>query len=213
MNPINPWMKIRGFSSWTILAVAFLSSSALPAFGQTDRGAIEGKVVDASGAVVAGATVTITNNDTGVANSVTVDNAGEYQVLTLSPGKYSIKVTAQGFETAVQNDVEVHVQDRLNLDFSLKVGSVGEEVVVTTGEPVLQTQNADLGSVVSEQQINDLPLNGRRYADLALLEPGVQKDYTAANPAPDRFSVNGNLELQNDFLLNGIYNNYFSENI
>ena len=213
MNPTNPWMKIRGFSSWAILVVAFLSISARPSFGQTDRGGIEGKVVDASGAVVSGATVTITNNDTGVATTVTVDSTGEYQVLTLSPGKYSIKTTAQGFETAVQNDVEVHVQDRLNLDFSLKVGSVSQEVVVTTGEPVLRTQDADLGSVVSEQQINDLPLNGRRYADLALLEPGVQKDYTAANPAPDRFSVNGNLELQNDFLLNGIDNNSFSENL
>ena len=68
----------------------------------------------------------------------------------------------------------MHVQDRLALDFSLKVGSVSQQVEVTAGEPVLRTQNADLGSVVSEQQINELPLNGRRYADLALLEPGVQ---------------------------------------
>ena len=210
---MNRSKNVRRLLGWATLFVAFLTVYCAPAFGQIDRGAIEGKVVDASGAIVPGATVTITNNDTGVATSVTVDSTGEYQVLTLIPGKYSIKATAQGFETAVQNDIEVHVQDRLNLDFSLKVGAVSQEVVVTTGEPVLQTQNADLGSVVSEQQINDLPLNGRRYADLALLEPGVQKDYTAANPAPDRFSVNGNLELQNDFLLNGIDNNSFSENL
>src|SRR5439155_1572818 len=89
--------------------------------------------------------------------------------------------------------------DRLEIDFTLKVGSVNQEVVVTAGEPLLQTQSADVGNVVDTARVNDLPLNGRRYADLALLEPGVQKFYAANNPAPDRFSVNGNLELQNHF--------------
>src|SRR5260370_38734963 len=70
-----------------------------------------------------------------------------------------------------------------------------------------------MGGVMDEEDMNDLPLNGRRYADLALLEPGVQKFYGAANPAPDRFSVNGNLELQNNFLINGIDNNSWSENL
>ncbi len=78
---------------------------------------------------------------------------------------------------------------------------------------MLQTESADVGGVVNTEQIVDLPLNGRRYADLALLEPGVNKYYGAANPAPDRFSVNGNLETQNNFLLNGIDNNSFSENL
>ena len=113
----------------------------------------------------------------------------------------------------MRNGVELHVQDRLGVDFALKIGTVKQEVVVSTGEPVLQTQTADVGNVVNEQNINDLPLNGRRYADLALLEPGVYKYYQAANPAPDRFSANGNSELQNNFLLNGIDNNSFSENL
>ena len=97
--------------------------------------------------------------------------------------------------------------------FVLKVGSVTQQVVVAGGEPLLQTQTADVGNVVDTRLVNDLPLNGRRYADLALLEPGVQKFYAANNPAPDRFSVNGNLELQNNFLLNGIDNNSWSENL
>jgi hypothetical protein len=210
---MNRGIKARKLLGWATFLIAFFSIYTLPAFGQIDRGAIEGKVLDASGAVVPGATVTITNKATGVETALTVDSTGEYQALTLIPGAYTIRASAQGFETTVQDNVEVHVQDRLDIDFSLKVGTVQQEVVVTGGEPVLQTQNADLGSVVNEQQINDLPLNGRRYADLALLEPGVTKDYTAANPAPDRFSVNGNLELQNDFLLNGIDNNSFSENL
>ena len=129
------------------------------------------------------------------------------------PGIYSIKVSANGFQTAVRDDIEVHVQDRLPVNFVLKVGSMNQEIVVTGGEPLLQTQTADVGSVINEEQVNDLPLNGRRYADLALLEPGVQKFYGAANPAPDRFSVNGNLELQNNFLIDGIDNNSWSENL
>jgi hypothetical protein len=196
-----------------MLLVAFLGIAALPAFGQIDRGAITGKVVDASGAIVPGATVTITNKATGVVVSTPVDSAGEYQVLTLIPGKYAVRASANGFETDLRDDIEVHVQDRLALNFELKVGSIKQEITVSTGEPILQTESADVGGIVNSQQIVELPLNGRRYADLALLEPGVDKYYGAANPAPDRFSVSGNLETQNNFLLNGIDNNSFSENL
>ncbi|MFZ1971962.1 MAG: TonB-dependent receptor [Candidatus Acidiferrales bacterium] len=190
-----------------------LGAFALPAFGQIDRGAIAGRVVDSSGAVVPSATVTITNKATGVAMTTNVDSDGEYQVLTLIPGTYSVRATAAGFDSVLRDDVHLHVQDHLSINFSLKVGSVSTEIVVTGGEPALETQSADLGSIVNEQRINDLPLNGRRYADLALLEPGVAKFYAPANPAPDRFSANGNSELQNNFLLNGIDNNSFSENV
>src|SRR5579862_5108892 len=210
---MNRGIKARKLLGWATFLIALFSIYTLPAFGQLDRGAITGRVLDASGAVVPGATVTITNKATGVETSLTVDTTGEYQALALIPGIYTVRASAQGFETTLQDNIEVHVQDRLSIDFALKVGTVQQEVVVTGGEPVLQTENADLGSVINEQQINELPLNGRRYADLALLEPGVTKDYTAANPAPDRFSVNGNLELQNNFLLNGIDNNSFSENL
>jgi hypothetical protein len=113
----------------------------------------------------------------------------------------------------VRNIIALHVQDRLSFDATMKPGSTTQEVVVTGQEPLLQTETADVGNVVESRQVNDLPLNGRRYADLALLEPGVQKLYSAANPAPDRFSANGNLETQNNFLLNGIDNNSWSENL
>src|SRR5215469_14983131 len=203
----------RSLLHWGILLPVVLAFCALPAFGQIDRGAITGRVLDSSGGVVPGATVVVTNKATGVAVTTTVNDAGDYQILALIPGVYSVKVSANGFQTALQDNVELHVQDRLSLGFTLKVGSVSQEIVVSGGEPLLQTQTADVGGVISEEQVNDLPLNGRRYADLALLEPGVQKFYAANNPAPDRFSVNGNLELQNNFLLNGIDNNSWSENL
>ena len=185
----------------------------VPAFCQIDRGAIAGRILDASGGVVPGATVTVTDKATGISITTPANESGEYQVLALIPSTYAVKVNAAGFGTVVQDGIVLHVQDRLEIDFTLKVGSVNQEVVVTAGEPLLQTQSADVGNVVDTARVNDLPLNGRRYADLALLEPGVQKFYAANNPAPDRFSVNGNLELQNNFLLNGIDNNSWSENL
>src|SRR5580700_3591728 len=206
-------MKNRRLLDRVMLVAMLLGVSALPAFGQIDRGAITGRILDSSGAVVPSATVTITNKATGVAVTTSADADGEYQVLTLIPGTYTVKATAAGFESVLRDDIHLHVQDLLSIDFALKVGSVNAEIVVTARESMLETQTADLGSVVNEQRINDLPLNGRRYADLALLEPGVAKYYAPANPAPDRFSANGNSELQNNFLLDGIDNNSFSENL
>src|SRR5437868_2222624 len=202
----------RRFLHSALSLVLFLTG-ALCTYAQIDRGAIVGRVVDASGAVVPRATVTVTNKATGVVANTTTNDTGEYQVLALIPGTYSVRVSSQGFDTIIRDNLELHVQDRLSIEVALRVGSVNQEVVVTGSEPLLQTESADIGNVVDSRQINDLPLNGRRYADLALLEPGVQKFYGAANPAPDRFSVNGNLELQNNFRLNGIDNNSWSENL
>lgn len=210
---MNRGMGTRSFLCWALLLAPLFALSALSAYGQVDRGAIVGKVLDSSGAIVPKATVTVTNKATGVALTSPVNDSGDYQVLALIPGTYSVKVSADGFESVLRDDIVLHVQDRLSIGFVLKVGSVNQQVVVTSREPLLQTQTADVGNVVDTQLVNDLPLNGRRYADLALLEPGVQKFYAANNPAPDRFSVNGNLELQNNFLLNGIDNNSWSENL
>src|SRR5204863_8554128 len=115
--------------------------------------------------------------------------------------------------TQTQNDIEIHVQSRPSVDFTLKVGAVTEAVEVQSIGAILQTQSADVGGVVQEKQIRDLPLNGRRYADLALLEAGIQKNVTNPNnQAPDRFSSNGNLETQNYFSLDGVDNNSGSTN-
>ncbi|HEY6293638.1 MAG TPA: TonB-dependent receptor [Terriglobia bacterium] len=195
-----------------LAALLFALSSPL-AWTQADRGSIVGTVRDASASVVPNATVTVTNKATNVPVTTLTNTSGQYQALALLPGIYLVKVNASGFQTEVQDGVTVDVQSRPEVDFTLKVGSVQQEIQVTSKEPLLQTQTADVGGVVGSQQMVDLPLNGRRYADLALLEPGVQQYFNAANPAPDRFSANGNLELQNDFLLDGIDNNSNSENL
>ena len=201
------------FMKTLVFFVVLLLIGPCSVLAQIDRGSIVGSVTDQSGAAIPNATVTVSNKSMGTNFTARTNSSGRYQVLALLPGTYSVTAEATGFQTEARQDVIIHVQSREGVYFSLKVGTVKQEVMVTGREPLLQTETADVGAVIGAQRINDLPLNGRRYSDLALLEPGVQKYYSANNPAPDRFSVNGNMELQNDFLLNGIDNNSWSENL
>lgn len=199
-------------SGWAAATLIILSTVA--ALAQIDTGSIVGTVRDPSGAAVPKASITVTNTATGVSATTQTNSAGEYQVTALIPGTYSVKVIAPGFGSQVNGGVEIHVQSRPSIDFTLKVGEVSTTVEVGATTPLLQTEAADVGAVVQEQQIVSLPLNGRRYADLALLEAGIQKNLTNTNnTAPDRFSSNGNLELQNYFSLDGVDNNSGSTNL
>lgn len=180
---------------------------------QIDTGAIVGSVLDPSGASIAKATITATNTATNEVLTTTSNSAGQYQFTALRVGVYNIKATAPGFGAQVVNGVQIDVQSRPSIDFNLRVGDATQAVQVEATTPLLNTQTADVGGVVQQQQIRDLPLNGRRYADLALLEAGIQKDPTVSNAAPDRFSSNGNLETQNYFSLDGIENNSGSTNL
>ncbi len=193
--------------------VAALMISA--GFAQIDTGSIVGAVRDASGATIPKATVTLTNKATDQVSSTTTNSVGEYQFNALHPGDYSVKAVAGGFSAQIFNDVHIDVQSRPSIDFTLQVGNVSQTLEVQSTAPLLDTQTAELGGVVNEKEIVDLPLNGRRYADLALLEPGTFKapNNEVANAAPDRFSSNGNLETQNYFSLDGVDNNSGSTNL
>ncbi len=194
-------------------ATFFLLSTAA-SIAQIDTGSIVGTVRDPSGAAVPKATVAVTNTATGVAVTTETNSSGEYQVTALIPGIYSVKVSSPGFTSQINTGVEINVQSRPSIDFNLKIGEVSNTVDVGASTPILQTETANVGGVISGQQIVDLPLNGRRYSDLALLEAGVQKNLTNQNnQAPDRFSVNGNLETQNYFSLDGVDNNSGSTNL
>lgn len=188
---------------------------ACAALAQIDTGSIVGTVRDASNAPIPKATVTATNKATDQVLTTTTNEVGEYQFSALHPGDYSVKAVASGFSTQEFNQVHIDVQSRPSVDFTLQVGSVSTTLEVQSLAPLLDTQTAELGGVVNEQQIVDLPLNGRRYADLALLEAGTFKapNSEVANAAADRFSSNGNLETQNYFSLDGIDNNSGSTNL
>ena len=194
-----------------VLFLLLLSSMAL---AQIDTGSIVGTVKDQSGAGISGATVTLTNLATGVSRDVDTNESGEYQFSAIIPATYSVQVSAPNFQAAVEKNIEINVQSRPAVDFTLKVGKSNEVVEVFSTTSVLQTETADVGGVVQKEQINDLPLNGRRYSDLALLEAGIQRNLTNQNnTAPDRFSSNGNWETQNYFSLDGIDNNSGSTNL
>ncbi|HXM95115.1 MAG TPA: TonB-dependent receptor [Candidatus Dormibacteraeota bacterium] len=206
---------VRGLTSAVgiVLAAILLLYPSL-AFAQIDTGSIVGTVTDASNAAILGATVTLENKATNVSVSVTTNEDGAYQFSAVIPGVYSVRASAPNFQTAVHNNIQIDVQSRPAVNFSLKVGSSSEVVEVSSVTPVLQTESADIGGVVQAEQINDLPLNGRRYSDLALLEAGIQRNYVNQNnTAPDRFSSNGNWETQNYFSLDGIDNNSGSTNL
>lgn len=195
-----------------LAAVIFLLPS--PLLAQIDTGSIVGVVRDPSGAAIAGATVTLKNTATAVTHVVTTNEDGGYQFAAVIPGVYSVQASASSFASAISTHIEIDVQSRSAIDFTLKVGQPTEVIEVSSAAPVLQTETADVGGVVQKEQINDLPLNGRRYSDLALLEAGIQRNLTNQNnTAPDRFSSNGNLETQNYFSLDGIDNNSGSTNL
>jgi hypothetical protein len=194
--------------------LAMMSLLAMSAIGQIDTGSIVGTIRDASGANVANTMITLTNKANGQVLTTKTNSVGEYQFNAMPPGHYTVKAEMSGFTSQQIGDVEVDVQSRPSVDFTLQVGNVTQTLEVQATTPLLDTQTAELGGVIHSEQIVNLPLNGRRYADLALLEPGIQKNLTNTNnTAPDRFSSNGNLETQNYFSLDGVDNNSGSTNL
>lgn len=196
-------------------AVAALLLFATTAAAQIDTGTIVGRVVDASGAVLPGVTVTLTQEATGVAVTTVTNASGEYVFPGQRIGRYRVAAELQGFKAAVYEGVQLNVQARLQLDFELGVGAVTEQVTVTGQAPLLQTQSADIGNIVDERQIQDLPLLGRRYAELAYLTPGVVAAPAGISSRGEDsfFNANGNYATWNNYTLDGADNNSFSTNL
>ena len=189
----------------------------LPAFAsaQIDTGTIVGKVADESGAVLPGVTVTLTQDATGVSTTTVTNASGEYVFPGQRIGKYTVTAELQGFKKSAYNGVQLNVQARLQLDFALGVGAVAEQITVTGRAELLQTQSADIGNVVDQRQIQDLPLLGRRYSELAFLTPGVVAAPAGISSRGEDtfFNANGNYATWNNYTLDGADNNSFSTNL
>ena len=145
------------------------------AFAQVDRATLTGSISDPSAGVIARASVTVTNLATGVVAAAAVTGEGVYLVVNLVPGTYVVEASAPGFQTVVQT-VELATGQRARLDVTLPVGGVGESVRVEGVTPLLDTQSAALGTVVSRTEIANLPLAIRNWDDLLFTIPGVQGD-------------------------------------
>jgi hypothetical protein len=203
---------VRRFKSLVGIALAcfcLLLVQSQRVFGQVDEGSIAGTVLDSSGASVAGAKVTLLNTDVGLSLEAVASASGGYSFSPVRIGHYTLSVTATGFSKTTQENLVVAVSQNLQVNVTLKPGSATETVTVTDAPPPLQTEDASVGQVVSEQSVNSLPLNGRNFTFLAQLGAGVntpQAD-TRGNAASGAFSANGLRPAQNNYLLDGIDNN------
>jgi hypothetical protein len=191
-----------------VLAVA-------PLLAQFDTAEVLGTVRDQSGAVVPKAALTLLNADTGLSAKTVADDSGNYTFSNVSIGKYKLTAEANGFATEVASDVAVNVGARQRVDFALRVGAVSETVEVTGAAAALETDSSEHGQVIHSAAIVELPLNGRNYADLALLSANVVKSPIAASFSPSgtpregSFNVNGMRSTYNNFLMDGLDNNAY----
>src|SRR5438309_856484 len=142
-------------------------------FSQGNFGRILGTVMDQTGGVISGATVTIIDKDRGVARTLTTDDAGEYNAPTLIPGTYTVRVEAKGFKRMERQNVTLEVGKEVRVDLTVQPGEQTQSVTVTEAIPLVETTNATLGGTLNNADINDLPLNGRNYQYLLSLRPGV----------------------------------------
>ncbi len=196
-----------------IVSAACLLASVLPSSAQFDTATVVGTVKDNTGGVVPGATVTLTNLDTGVALVHTTEATGNYEFVTVRIGRYKVSAELQGFSTAVATDVQVTVGARQRVDLQLTPGQVTETVQVTGAASVLETDSSQRAHLITGRQAVELPLNTREYSALALLTPGVkQSSLNAGSATTNRegsFNVNGMRSTFNNFLLDGLDNNSY----
>jgi hypothetical protein len=164
-------MRLR---AWMLVLVVGLLSCGVLAFGQGTSASLTGSVTDSSGAAVAGAAVTVNNVDTNFTQSVKTDSVGVYLIRPLPIGKYTLTITASGFDRYLQKGIELTVNLAATQNVSLKVGAgKTETVAVTSDAELINTSSAELGTTVGEAAIAELPLNGRDPSSLVLLAPGT----------------------------------------
>jgi len=156
---------------FTVSLCALLA--CLPAFSQGSAGRILGTVTDQSGGVIAGATVTVMDVQRGVTRTLTTDQAGEYSAPDLVPGTYTVRGGANGFKTAERAGLLLEVKQDIRVDLVLQTGDQAQTVTVNEEAPQIETTNATLGGTLSNETINELPLNGRNYQNLLVLRPGM----------------------------------------
>ncbi|HZY64194.1 MAG TPA: TonB-dependent receptor, partial [Edaphobacter sp.] len=186
--------------------VVFLSVGIV-AHAQTDQGTMTGTVTDILGAVVPGAKVTLTNIDTGLTLTRQTDSSGIFTFSPIKIGNYRILVSAPGFTQMKREGIHLDIQQRLQVNFALKPGATSEMVEVTSAAPLMQTEDASTGQVISAKTIDATPLNGRNWVFIAQLSAGIAPANGARGAGKGDFNANGQRAEQNNFILDGVDNN------
>src|SRR3984885_6031480 len=177
--------------------------ATLTAFSQSSTGRILGDVRDASDAAIVGASVEITDVERGVTRTTVTDGAGEYLAPNLDPGVYRLTVTSPGFKRFERTNVQVEVAADVRIDVVLQTGDATQTITVNEEVPLLNTTTSTLGGTLTNQEINDLPLNGRNYENLLQLRPGVVR-YPGGGFSTT--STNGLRAEDNVYLVDGLFN-------
>src|SRR5215472_9188000 len=203
-----------------LLMALFLSQITVPRARAQTSGSMKGIVTDPTGAPVPSSTVSTKNLETGTTRTASTDDAGRYLILSLPVGEYEVKVSKAGFQEAVRGGIKLAVGQEASIDFTLQLSEVSTEVRVLGDAPIVNTSTQDISGLVGEQQLKDLPLNGRSYDLLLPLNPGVV-NFTwmktggtgiSNSTTGNNFAVSGNRPQQNLFLLNGVEYSGAAEN-
>jgi hypothetical protein len=188
-----------------LLVLAFLVTAAT-AFAQTEGARISGRVTDVSGAVIVGVQCTITDIDTNVTASTITNEDGIYVIPGLHPATYRLTIEKDGFRTIVQPSLELYAQDAVNENFTLAIGLRSESITVGNNVFGLQSQSAAVSTVVNQEFVDNMPLNGRSFQSLIAVAPGVV--FTSIQSGPGQFSVNGQRSDANYFMVDGVSANF-----
>jgi Carboxypeptidase regulatory-like domain len=199
-----PWGEIM-----RVPALGFLFLVSLPFVlrAQSTNASLTGRVTDPSKAFIADARVAAISASTNFRYETTTNNSGEYYLTNLPPGIYRLEIEKPGFKKTIKPDVVLHVQDAIELDFELTLGSATETITVESGAPLLNTESAAVGTVVDRQFVENLPLNGRSFQSLITLAPGVVLTKANEDDA-GQFSVNGQRPDANYFTVDGVSANF-----
>ena len=192
---------MRTLSAAIVLFVVMSLVTCAPA--QSTNASITGYVTDVSKAVIIDAKVSAINTGTNFHYESKTNSEGTYNIVNLPPGTYRIEVERSGFRTVVKPDVMLHVQDSAAINFEMAVGSTSEVVTVTGGAPIVNTQDASVGTVIDRQFVANMPLNGRSFQSLVTLTPGVVITTSNSNN-PGQFSINGQRADSNYFTIDGV---------
>ncbi len=187
-----------------LFAVVLVLATSLSLYGQSTYGTVDGTVVDSSGAVVAGAQVTLTNTGTQEKHTQTTGNEGGYKFVNVMPSEYRLDITRSGFKHFARTNVVVQVQQETHVDATLPVGQVAETVEVTSETPLLQAETSSLGQVVEERKADELPLNGRNIFNLITVSPAaVAQGGSGGSPVTQNPFSWGNYQVGGSFANQG----------
>ncbi|HXL21427.1 MAG TPA: TonB-dependent receptor [Candidatus Dormibacteraeota bacterium] len=217
VTEVGTYGVIRKLLKFAVLA-AVIACMCGQSFAQTTA-SIKGTATDATGAAVAGAKVTVKNVGGGVERSTQTDSSGDYEVPALPPGVYRVEISQQGFETQVANEVTLAVSQNSVQNFSLKIAATATTVTIESTQPVIDSTTITVGQVIDQAVVQEIPLNGRHFVDLALLVPGtVTPPQNGFLTAPLRgqgsfaFNSAGGREDAVNFMINGVNLNDMSQN-